>query len=77
MSNRDAHSDFRMGGDWSPPIGGGQRFDGGGIARDSRQFVSNKIKSLKCSYYGIYGGKFNTLIRLYMVFNIIKVVSLL
>ena len=40
------HSDFGMGGDLSPPSGGGthgggQILDGGGFARDSRHFLEN------------------------------------
>ena len=42
MGHRVVHSDFHMGG--PPPIGGGQRSDGGGLARDSRQ--SRKLKKL-------------------------------
>ena len=44
---RGTHTDFGMGGDQSPPIGGGpkgggQGSDGGGLARDSRQDLRDK-----------------------------------
>ena len=43
-----------MGGDLSPPIGGGtdgggQRSDGGGLARDSRQI--REVKKLGCKMF--------------------------
>ena len=59
---RAGHTDFGKGGDWSPPIGGGpkgggQGFDGGGLARDSRQDKrdqKNWFKPLIISYFLVY-----------------------
>ena len=42
ITSRASSTDFSMGVDQSPTIGGGQRSDGGGLARDLRQDLRNQ-----------------------------------